>query len=119
MTYVLTCQCCGHTEDLGTAQVAFEALWDEPVHMPTWPVTCPLCPGTASLDPPLVDHSEAHERWEREGRPVKFTAEGIRPASGDALRQLLTSEDFRRKLDALVADKLNALKKASDERKDP
>jgi hypothetical protein len=78
MTYVLTCKCCGHTEDMGTPAAAYEAGWDEPVHMASWPVSCPLCPGVASLDPPLVDHSEAHERWAREGRPAVFSMEGIR-----------------------------------------
>lgn len=78
MTYVLTCKCCDHTEDLGNARTAFEKGWDEPEHLPSWPVTCPLCPGVAALDPPLVDHSAAHEKWAREGRPAEFTQEGVR-----------------------------------------
>lgn len=82
--YVLTCACCGHTEDMGTARAAHDAGWDEPVHMPSWPTSCPLCPGVASLDPPLVDHSAAHEKWAREGRPDRFTTEGIRPVPPNA-----------------------------------
>lgn len=62
---------------MGTPEAAYAAGWDEPVYMSTWPVTCPLCPGVASLDPPLVHHSAAHEKWAREGRPGRFTTDGI------------------------------------------
>lgn len=67
MTYVLTCKCCGHTEDMGNPRAAFEAGWDEPENLPSWPVCCPLCPGVGALG--IIDHSEAHAKWAREGRP--------------------------------------------------
>lgn len=83
----LTCGCCGHVETFETAREAFEAGWDEPVHMPSWPVSCPLCPGTAQLG--LLDHTGAHERWAREGRPASF-AEQIEKGDLPAL----TPEDI-------------------------
>lgn len=80
MSYVLTCKCCDHTEDMDTPRKAFDAGWDEPVHLPSWPISCPLCPGTASMG--LLDHSEAHEKWKQEGRPEHFTPEGLRDLDG-------------------------------------
>lgn len=80
MTYILTCKCCGHIEDMGSPQAAYEAGWDEPVHLPSWPVSCPLCPGTASMG--LLDHSEAHAAWERDGRPAEYTTDGLRYPDG-------------------------------------
>lgn len=67
----LTCECCGHTEEL-TGKEAFDQGWDAPPHF-TQVVCCPLC-----LSAPLVlgegnaKHARAHERWEREGRPASF-----------------------------------------------
>lgn len=71
----LTCRCCGYSQSFTDAEEAFQAGWDEPAHMPHWPVTCNLCPGAAAMG--LLDHSVAHERWAQEGRPVEFSSEGL------------------------------------------
>lgn len=67
----LTCACCGFEETFKNCEEAFQAGWDEPTHLASWPLSCPLCPGTASMG--MFDHSAAHERWKREGRPANFT----------------------------------------------
>lgn len=80
----MTCQCpgregrpgCGYTEEYDSEQAAFEAGWDGVGVVSSWPVSCPLCPGVASLG--MVDHSEAHVKWLSEGRPEGFTAQGIK-----------------------------------------
>lgn len=64
----LTCQCCGIKDRMG-AEDAFQAGWDAPPHF-TQVMCCPLCPSVAVLG--LLDHSAAHERWEKEGRPETF-----------------------------------------------
>jgi hypothetical protein len=72
----LTCRCCGHTEQFDSYDAAFEAGWDEPTHLPSWPISCNLCPGVASMG--LVDHSVAHEKWKRDGkRPAEFSTYGL------------------------------------------
>jgi hypothetical protein len=64
----LKCQCYGIEDSMG-AEEAFEAGWDAPPHF-TQVMCCPLCPSVAVLG--LIDHSAAHERWEKEGRPATF-----------------------------------------------
>ena len=64
---ILTCACCGFTREFADAEEAFREGWDAPPRF-TGPVTCDLCPSTYLLFG--VDHSDAHDKWKREGRPV-------------------------------------------------
>lgn len=66
----LTCSCCGFKETFPDCEAAFQAGWDEPTHLSTWPIACPLCPGVAAMG--MIDHSEAHKRWKLQGRPGSF-----------------------------------------------
>lgn len=78
----LTCQCCAFTQQFTNSEEAFQAGWDEPTHLPHWPVCCNLCPGVAAMG--LIDHSAAHERWAKTGRPAEFSREGLPPMGREA-----------------------------------
>lgn len=67
---ILTCQCCGHSEDFRTGEQAFWAGWDAPPHFTTH-VCCPLCPAVCVVMG--AGHRKAHKLWEIEGRPAEFT----------------------------------------------
>jgi hypothetical protein len=84
----LTCACCGFEAEFPDGEAAFQAGWDCPPHFTASPVCCDLCPSVAALG--LIDHSKAHERWEREGRPREFDMRDL-PSPASAL-----AEDFLR-----------------------
>lgn len=69
----LKCECCGFEEEFESEDAAFEKGWDVKSHLPSWPVSCDLCPGVCAMG--LEDHSAAHARWEVEGRPAEFELE--------------------------------------------
>lgn len=77
----LTCACCGFKQKFKTFEEAFQAGWDEPTHLPSWPVSCHLCPGVFSLPKPAGHgfvpqwHAKQHRDWERDGRPEEFDLE--------------------------------------------
>jgi hypothetical protein len=73
----LTCKCCGFEQEFENAAEAFNAGWDCPPYFTASPVCCDLCPSVAAMG--MVDHSEAHAEWEREGRPKEFTLKGLPP----------------------------------------
>jgi hypothetical protein len=56
---VLTCVCCGRSDDFLSSDEAFLADWDEPAHMPSCPTTCPSCPMTAMRHAD-ADHMSLH-----------------------------------------------------------
>lgn len=75
----LTCQCCHFTQTFPSFEDAFQAGWDEPTHLPSWPVTCNLCPGVFSLPRTAGGHGfipdwhdRQHREWKRNGRPEEF-----------------------------------------------
>lgn len=63
----LKCECCGFEEEFPDGEEAFQAGWDCPPHFIAAPITCSLCPAVCAMG--LVDHTEAHTRWVKEGRP--------------------------------------------------
>jgi hypothetical protein len=65
----LTCECCKIEQEFADERAAFDAGWDAPPYFTEY-VCCDLCPSVALMG--LLDHSAAHERWEREGRPKTF-----------------------------------------------
>jgi hypothetical protein len=72
---ILTCECCGFSQTFTDTEEAFEAGWDEGVHLPSWPICCNICPGVGAMG--LVDHSIAHEQWKITGRPLEFSTFGL------------------------------------------
>jgi hypothetical protein len=74
---ILKCLCCGFEAEFPDAEAAFKAGWDCPPHFTASPICCDLCPSVAAMG--MVDHSAAHERWEREGRPREFDMRDLPP----------------------------------------
>lgn len=83
----LTCECCGYKETFASAEEAFRAGWDEPSHTPSWPISCPLCPGVCAMG--RVDHSVAHARWLVDGRPAEFSMEDLPPVDPGEAQKVL------------------------------
>lgn len=79
---VLTCACCGYQQRFKSFEDAFQAGWDEPTHLPSWPVSCHLCPGVMTLPKEAGGigfipawHREQHQEWKEKGRPAEFDLE--------------------------------------------
>jgi hypothetical protein len=64
----LTCDCCGYTADFEDGEAAFNAGWDAPPHFSGY-VSCPLCPSSNVVLGRTYLHAQAHQRWQRDGRP--------------------------------------------------
>jgi hypothetical protein len=84
---ILTCVCCGFEAEFPDAEAAFKAGWDCPPHFTATPICCDLCPSVAAMG--IIDHSKAHERWEREGRPREFDMRDLPPSGDFQLDRLL------------------------------
>jgi hypothetical protein len=67
----LKCQCCGFEKEFADGEEAFQAGWDAPPHFSGY-VACDLCPGSFVVLGMTDQHSAAHEKWKREGRPAEF-----------------------------------------------
>lgn len=72
----LKCECCGFRKEFKDGQEAFDEGWDAPPYF-TGYVCCNLCPGAFVVLGTTHKHQAAHEKWEKEGRPEKFSLEGI------------------------------------------
>lgn len=66
----LKCACCGVEKEFPDQRAAFEVGWDVPEFLPSWPVSCDLCPGVCAMG--WCSHAKAHAYWEKHGRPAKF-----------------------------------------------
>jgi hypothetical protein len=68
---LLTCECCGFSQDFQNGEEAFQAGWDAPPHFTQY-VCCNLCPGSFVVLGITVKHEPAHEKWKKERRPKEF-----------------------------------------------
>ena len=68
---ILTCQCCGFSQEFKDAEEAFKIGWDAPPHF-TGYVCCNLCPGSFVVLGLTYRHTKVHEIWKAHGRPKEF-----------------------------------------------